>query len=367
MKALLLLPFLTLLAAFGSGREESTGIVETHPVYVGGVAPQHHLAPWGMLHEERAGGPEVGNRFLWLNGDWQARPWAGIAFRRGAGDAWVLTDAWLANGFVRFLVNGGLDRYGSPNGPVALQLRPECEGVGYEHLQARFVEQSRGVDEDPETWQEVLVPLRFWSSLKPGMAVRGLSVQCVGQPTRSFGLAEVAFVRYDRRPAWIAEAENQEVAQPWVRWPAYQQLPAALKANQQPRVRDGRFVDGDGRRVFVLNPYVREDNRLDLWGRSAPPPPPHHGTYDPQRHGWIYEELLNRDSLCRLGFNSVSVTMPGAPFWEAVGLSESAPAEDPARLPHTVKRLGLPFFVDTVCWPWTLGKPAAAPEKTNLP
>ncbi len=355
-----------LLAVGAAAWGEGEAAIETQAVYAGGAAPQHGASVWSMSREERAGGP--GGRHLWLNGDWQARPWAGISFRRAAGEPWPLTPEWLANGFVRFLANGGLDRYGSPNGEIALQLRPECEGVGYERLQSRFVDRGRGLDEDPETWQEVLVPLRFWTALRPGMAVRGLSVQCVAQPTRSFGLAELALVRFAERPAWVVEAENRDVAQPWVKWPAYTDLPAALKADAHPpQVRAGRFVGPDGRRVFVLNPYIREDPRLDLWGRGERPAPPDHGLYDPKAHGWIYDELLDAQALCRLGFNSLSVTVPGKPFWDAVGYAGSGEHEDAGRLAETARRVGLPFYVDTVCWPWTLGKPASSPEKTALP
>jgi len=89
--------------------------------------------------------------------------------------------------------------------------------------------------------------------------------------------------------------------------------------------------------------------------------------YDPKAHGWIYDDLLDAEALCRLGFNSVSVTMPSKPFWDAVGYQGKPDAADPERLPENVKRTRLPFFVDTVCWPWTLGAPAGSPEKTTLP
>jgi len=345
-------------------------IVETQAVWTRGAGVEHRVSPWKMRCDTRLGRGEDSPGHLWLNGDWQAAPWAGVAFRRTSGQPWRVTAEWLANGFVRLLINGGLDRYGSPNGPIALQVRPDCDSIKkYQHLESRFVDRGRGIDEDPGTWQETLIPLRFWTELKPGHEVRGISVQCVAQPTRSFGLAEIAFVRFDRRPAWMVEADSEVVAQPEVSWPAYEELPDLLKADRRPpEVREGKFVGPDGRRVFVLSPYLREDPRLDLWGRLETPPPPDHGLYDPKAHGWIYEELPTAQALCRLGFNSVSTTMPGEPFWASLGYrAASSDRQDAGRLPETVRRWGLPFYVDTVCWDWTLGRPAHDPGATSLP
>jgi hypothetical protein len=341
-------------------------VVETHVAFTQSTG-QQKASSWKMRSDLHPGSGDDSPAHLWLNGDWQAAPWAGVRFRS---QSWPVTTDWLANGFVRFLINGGLDRYGSPNGQITLQVKPECDQIKkFQRLESRFVERGRGIDEDPGTWQEVLIPLRFWTELKPGMEIAGVSVQCVNQPTRSFGLAEVAYVRFDRRPAWMVEADNQLVAQSSVTWPAYKQLPETLRADRHPlQVRDGKFVDAKGRRVFVLNPYLREDNRLDLWGRVEGPPAPNHGLYDPKVHGWIYEELPEARSLCRLGFNSASITMPGPPFWDAVGYkAKSSDQQDPSQLAAMVRRVGLPFYLDAVCWPWTLGKPASDPRKTSLP
>lgn len=344
-------------------------IVETHPLYADGPAPNCRFRPWSMIGQQRpaaAGAPG----HIWLNGDWQARPWAGIGFLiQKTGQPWKVTADWLANGYVRFLFNGGLDRSGSPNGEVPLQVRPECKDIGFEHLPSRLIDRGRGLDEDPQTWQEVLIPLRLWTKLKSGDEISGLSIQSRGQVQRSFGLADVGFVRYDRRPEWIAQAENLDVAQPWVEWPARDALPEPLRADRHPpQVRQGRFVGPDGRRVFVLNPYLSEDPRLDILGSTTEGRvAPSQGLYDPQRHGWIYQELPSQESLCRLGFNSISTFVAPQPFWESVGYSDDRATRDASFLPGTVKRVGLPFYVDMVCFPWTIGAPASAPEKTKLP
>ena len=345
-------------------------VVETHAVFTRTGVGQQKASSWKMRSDLRPGSGDDSPSHVWLNGDWQAAPWAGVRFRDKASESWRVTTEWLANGFLRLLINGGLDRYGSPNGQITLQVKPECEGIKkYQRLESRFVERGRGIDEDPGTWQEVLIPLRFWTELKPGMEIGGVSVQCVNQPTRSFGLAEVAFIRFDHRPAWMIEADNQQVAQSSIKWPTYDQLPAPLQADRHPaQIRGGKFVDADGRRLFVLNPYLREDDRLDLWGRMEGPPAPNQGLYDPKVHGWIYEELPDARSLCRLGFNSASVTMPGPPFWDSVGYQgKSSDQQDPSQMAEMVRRVGLPFYVDTVCWPWSLGKPASDPQKTSLP
>ncbi len=371
LRALLLIPSLS--AAFAAQPAPAAELpapqtLESHVFYADGPASDHAVSPWNMVSEQRrTGGPGAGH-YLWLNGDWQAKPWAGVRFRRRSGEPWKITADWLANGFVRFLLNGGLDRYGSPNGPVALQVRPEAESAEFIRLPSRLIDQGRGLDEDTESWQEVLIPLRLWTKLKPGDAVSGVSVQCVGQTQRSFGLADVSCVRYDRRPKWVEEAQDRDVAQPQVTWPQRSQLPPLLRADlRPPEVRQGRFVGPDGRRVFILNPYLREDPRLDLLGSTDGRVPPDHGLYDPKRHGWIYQELLTAESLCRLGFNSLSVYPSPEPFWQAVGYQSPRPPDDPSLLKGTIARTAMPFYVDMVCFPWTMGQPAASPDTSRLP
>ena len=40
---------------------------------------------------------------------------------------------------------------------------------------------------------------------------------------------------------------------------------------------------------------------------------------------------------------------------------------DPGRLPVYAREVGLPFYMDLVCWPWTIGRPASPSDETNLP
>ncbi len=339
--------------------------VEQVAVYGAGPAPQHTVAVWGQGCTERSGTAPA--RYLWLNEDWQATPWAGVSLKRTSGAGWPLTADWLRAGFVRFLLNGGVDRYGSPNGTVALQVRPEVAGAAYQHLTSSFIDRGRGLDEDDGTWQEVLVPLRFWTNLKPGDAVRGVSIQCIERPVLSYGLAEVSFVRYAEPPDFARERGSADTRQPQVTWPALGDLPPALRADQRPpRVVDQQFVGPDGRRLFVLNPYCAEDARLDLFGSIRPDAKlPDLGLFDVS-HTWIYQQLLDQTALSRLGFNSYSATMPPQPFWASVGFEGPPRTEDADRLAGTAKRLGVPFFVDTVAWPWTLGAPGANPGRSKL-
>lgn len=340
-------------------------VAETVWVWRDGPAEGCSIAPWRQASEVRRDGAGA---YLQMNADWAAEPWAGCNFQKDGGDLLVLDEGWLAAGFVRFLVTGGYDRYGGPNAELIWQVRPLRDGVDFERVNPEFIERGRGLDEDPGTWQEVLVPLGYWQGLRPGDTVRGISLQCVERPTRAYGVREVGFVRFVAPPD-RGGRRDEPVSQPHVRWPEYAELPPSLRALERvPRVSGGAFCTADGRRVFLINPYCREDNRLDLWGSLDPARrPPPHGTFDPGVHGWIYDELLTGESLARLGFNSYSATMPSEPFWRAVGYPEPDHGTEAHRLPEIAARIGLPFFVDAVCWPWTLGQPAAQPGRTHLP
>lgn len=332
------------------------------------LAPGYQMRSWRMLWKEEAGGAGAEGQCLWFNLDWKAHPWAGVTFKQVEGVGVQLDRDWLDKGFVRFHLNGGKDRYGFLGGAVSLQVKPEVLKIRYQAVRSQFIDRARGIDQDTATWQEVLMPLSYWTELREGQVMSGVSVQCRGQPTRRFSLDEIGLVRFAEQPKWLTEKLSEKVAQPWVKWPAYDELPDLLKADRHPpKVKGGRFVWSDGQRVFLLNPYCREDARLDVWGTTQDDKrAPHHELYDPQQHGWLYQEVLTARALCRLGFNSYSATMPPEPWWRSVGFDRTDRAASAGRLPGFAKRVGLPFYVDTVAWPWTLGKPST-PEGNDLP
>lgn len=333
--------------------------------YRDGPLNSHRVASWNMAHEERPGGGTADGVHLWFNDDWNARPWAMAVLRDGAG--MELTEEWMERGFVRFLVNAGMTRYGQPAGNIALQVKVHAEGGRFRKVNASHIERGRGVDEDPASWQEVMIPLSYWEGLRAGAVVTGLSVQTQYQPERSFGIDEVQLVRFDTLPDWVLSLRDPNVLQAGVVWPALEELPEALRADlAPPRVENGRFVGPDGRRVFVINPYVREVSGQDLWGPDATGADiPVLDLYDPEAHGWIYNELLTAGSLSRLGFNSISVTMPESPWnqhllrtVEGMQTHPDLHLGAPPSLEALRDRVGLPFHVDTVCWPWSLGNAA---------
>ncbi len=351
------------LAAFAAAGIASPApaadVAERVDFYRDGPAGERSVSVWNMARARRPGGVTDDGRHLWLNEDWNARPWAGMTVR--GSEALRLTDDWMKRGFVRFAVNATVTRYGQPAGHLELQVKPGVSGGEYQRVRSGHIDRGRGLDQDARSWQEVLIPLSYWTGLEPGDTVTGLSIQCVRKPELAFGLDEIALVRFDELPDWLRAARSREVRQPDVAWPAYDELPPAMRADAAPpEVRDGRFVDPDGKRVFLLSPYTREDARLDLWGSTEPERRPEpHGLFDPDRHGWIYLDLLTGEALSRLGFNCLSVSMPPTPFWDRVGF-EGRSSADPDRLGELVQRVGVPFHVDCVCFPWTLGRPAEA-------
>jgi hypothetical protein len=353
-----------------AGLARAEEVAERVVLYADGVAEGYRVSAWSMRQEERtdAGGQ---GKFLWVNGDCQAQPWAGVRVIANRDDRELTMDAeWLAKGFLRFQMTVGYDQYGNP-GSVEVQLRPEAQGIDFQALRSNRIDRGRGLDEDPESWQTVLVPLSYWTELKAGTVVRGVSLQNRGQADRPIGYNHVEFVRFQAIPEWLRQQDGEGVAQPEVEWPAYAELPPSLRGEQSlPRVQNGAFVDGQGRRTFLLAPYCREDQRLDVWGTTDEvrrAELPHHGLFDPARHGWIYQDLFTGESLRRLGFNVYSATMPAQAFWDTVGYKRVRREEDPARLASTHQRIGAPFFVDTVCWPWTIGAPGTDRERSPLP
>jgi hypothetical protein len=364
-------PWLVLVLSLASFCLAQDGdVAEKVVIYADGPSQGYEVAHWAMQCEEKTGDAQVGT-YIWVNGDCKAQPWSGVRIFAGAGTkGFTVTDEWLAKGFIRFQMTGGYDRYGNP-GPVTIQLRPETKGLRYQFLRSSQVARGRGLDEDPESWQTVLIPLSYWTELKAGAEITGLNLQSRGQIVRPIGYDQLSFVRFREIPEWLREQGNEEVAQPDVSWPALAELPASMRgADAVPRMRAGAFVDGQGRRVFVISPYCREDRRLDVWGTTDATRGKEQkdfGLFDPENHGWIYRDLFTAESIRRLGFNSYSATMPPQPFWEALGYGGKKREQDPARLAATYQRLGVPFYVDTVCWPYTLGAPGTDLAKTPLP
>ena len=56
-------------------------MIKAYWVYRNGAEPDHHVSPWKMKWTEVDAGEPRG-KYLWLNDDWKAQPWAGVSFRR---------------------------------------------------------------------------------------------------------------------------------------------------------------------------------------------------------------------------------------------------------------------------------------------
>ena len=342
-----------------AGLARAEEVAERVVLYADGVAADYRVSAGGQ------------GRFLWVNGVCLSLSWAGVRVIANRDDRALAIDAkWLAKGFLRFQMTVGYDQYGNP-GSVEIQLRPEAQGIDFQALRSNRIDRGRGLDEDPGSWQTVLVPLSYWAELKSGAVVRGIALQNRGQADRPIGYNHIELIRFREIPDWLRQQDEERVAQPEVAWPEYAELPPSLRDEQSlPRVQNGVFVDGQGRRTFLLAPYCREDQRLDVWGttdEARRAELPHHGLFDPARHGWIYQDLFTHENFRRLGFNVYSATMPAQVFWDAVGYERVRREEDPARLATTHQSIRAPFFVDTVCWPWTLGAPGTDREKSPLP
>ena len=350
--------FAICLGASGADRP-SVPPAEVLNIYSGGRKDDLRFRVWSMTQETRDG------RIV-LNVDNQAKPWAGIIFEPAEKDKpiLVLTEDWISKGFARFSIDALPDQYGNTTPPCRFQFRLLGCTKRYGGINDSWYEGGKGIDSDPETWQTVRVPIKRFE-VKPGDRVTGIGLQCRLKPKSPFAVADFAFVRYDR----IETVSAETFAQPWVTWPEYDDLPDALKADRHPPLyRNGAFVTPDGRRSFLTMPYAREDQRSGLDFNRDGKLPPHYDLYDRKTQGFIYEQPLDGHSLSRLGFNSLSVTMYPRLFWDAVGYQTKRRLSpfDQASFEKLVRTVRLPFFVDMVCWPWTLGGPGTD-KATNLP
>ncbi len=345
-------------------------VVERSTLFSSGADALFELHPWSMQMELADGGRRERGQCLWFNRDWKAKPWAGVRFDADDAPTLVVTEDWIENGFIRFHINQTVDRHGNIGGGDAYQIRPIVKPpvAKYQAVRSQFIDRGRGVDQEASTWQEALVPFKYFTDIKPGHVVSGFCFQARGQIELAFSLDDVEYVRFDKLPDWMVEQLNQEVIQDWVEWPAYEELPDMVKADRRRlTVRDGVFVHPDGSRAFLLNPYCREDSRIAYGNQSPGKLPPTWGLYSREKHGWIYDEVPTTEYLCRLGFNSYSVTPAPEAWWKSVGHHKDDGASDDAFLPVLAKRVTLPYIVDLVSWPWTMGRPGLSIEQTNLP
>ncbi|MEM6391260.1 MAG: hypothetical protein AAF797_00625 [Planctomycetota bacterium] len=341
--------------------------VETYDIYRDGFPNGHEPLAWNIKLEERIGGVTASGKYLALNSDWLAKPWSGMRFVNGK--PLTITQDWYDKGFIRIRANRTVNRYGEPNGELAFQLflMNGTSQLRREIVRPIHIQRGRGLDEDPGTWQEIMFPLSSIRALKVGEVVDGFKFQVQRQTELAFGLDEIAFVRFDELPQWFIDQRNTPVLQPDVEWPEASDLPDALRTDLNPiRVEDGKFVGADGQRVFMLNPYTREVSEFDLWGgpSKAQAPPPL-GLFSAESHDWLYNDLLNGERLSRLGFNSLSVTMPPEPWYRQLEVGFDTLSENSSLrlglvppLDEMVDRVKVPLHVDVVCWPWSLGKPA---------
>lgn len=359
-----------MVCAMGVSSAPAQNIAERSTLFSSAGKTPFRAGSWNMNMGRREGGRREGGVCLWFNTDWQAKPWAGVKFDADDAPSFTLTKDWIENGFVRFLLNSTVTRDSVIGGGDQYQVKPHVEPPLKKHqvVRSQFIDRGRGIDQEASTWQEVLVPLKYFTDLKPGHRVSGLSIQTYRQISMTFSLDDVEYVRFDMLPGWMVDQLNQKVIQDWVEWPEYDDLPEVAKADRRPlSVRDGSFVTPDGKRGFLLNPYCREDSRSNLGVLTPGKLTPTHGLYDRKKHGWIYDEVLTNEYLCRLGFNSYSATPVPTLWWRSVGYAGRRGGVDEAFLSTLSQRVTLPYFVDLVSWPYTMGKPGLIIGETDLP
>ncbi|MEW6359824.1 MAG: beta-galactosidase [Planctomycetota bacterium] len=330
-------------------------VVEEVPLYTDRPAAGVGLRAWNMTEAERDG-------HIYLNEDCKGEPWAGLNLSpQEKGKIIVtLTDDWIKFGFLRYRINGLADPYGVCGPPCDFQVRLAGVERGYQRVRERFFADGKGIDSDPATWQEVFVPISYIEP-KPDDKITAVSIQCVLKPGRAFAVDQVLLARYSGERQADRDEMAQSVAQPWVTWPDYKDLPDALKVDKNPiRFRDEKFVTADGRRAFLISPWGSEDQSAGLGIGRDGKIVDNFGLYDPKAQAFIYEQPLAAESMSRLGFNGYANCMHPDPWFSHLGYTgkhHHRPFPDEA-FRRDVQEMKAPFYVDMVCFPWSLGKPA---------
>lgn len=359
--------FLALITA----SSRAATIVENFSIYNAEKPAPFRPSAWNMNMTSAPGGINPRTPCLWFNCEWEAKPWAGVTFKPKKSESFTITREWIEKGFIRLYINVTTDQYGNIGGGDSYQILPSSgtKKIKYQEVRSQFIDQGRGIDEITSTWQEILIPLSYFTELRPGDSISGLSFQTRHQAVRTFSLDEIGYVRYDTLPEWIEDQLNEEVIQEWVTWPAYDDLPEVVKADRRPiSIHDGRFAYPDGSRAFLINPYCREDPRAAYGNHKPDRLPPTYNLYNRDKHGWIYDETPATEILCRLGFNSFSATPVPTAWWHSIGYNKNYNGGDDNFLKETLsKRITLPFYVDLVSWPYTMGAPASNTAECNLP
>lgn len=258
---------------------------------------------------------------------------------------------------LNFRINGGKNITGQYEGGQPVQAgvsfalangksaNGSMTGIG------RFLD-GGSIDADPNTWQDVSVPLSEFAIAKEARetvaGLAGLTFQFASaSPVLSaihldeIGIGEKAsFLGATKRMAPPA-------ADP-AAFPPFAELKPPLLAPHDPVFTIDRFGNWclDGRPRFVLGAQVPEMLRVSL----------HHTSGYPDELKWIYDEPLDYERAQRLGFDALGY------FTQDDWQREIAPGHKTISWPPDREfmsgffaRARLPFYVDFTCAPWSNG------------
>ena len=130
--------------------------------------------------------PEGGLPYLEIAAPETAKQWCGttIAFSQGLEEKEALSKDLIEKGLLTFKVNGGNDEFDRPSGgqnvQIAIGQQSPAKSGGY-HPLSNYLE-GNSVDNDPESWQEVRIPLKTLIGDSGMKRVDALKVQFIGTP-----------------------------------------------------------------------------------------------------------------------------------------------------------------------------------------
>ena len=293
------------------------------------------------------------NNTLHLALNENSAPWCGFFLKNSSTLTFTKSVSDLS---LIIIVNGDKNSFGTHLGGQKLQInirhKEKIFPKGSLPL-SRFIE-NKVIDNDPATWQKIIISLDKFDPSKTLTAVDTINIQFIGAPEKNGIVISDIYFTSEK----ISSVSVPAVIQPSSTiFPELSQIDPVLIAPLNPKVtisHTGNYLI-NGKPRFLIGAQFEADLARGLAHR-----PGYAAEYN-----WIYDEPLFYKNAARLGFDTLGYFTPStwtrrydpAAVWAGAG---TAP-EDEAIFDQVLQNTGLPLYVDMTCEGWTHGFLATRP------